>query len=493
MRRSGRIAWAVFALPVLLLLVIGIAADRTMNRYSDSEAWVAHTHQVGAAVQTLRSDMFESQDARKGYVITADPQFLLQQEQATAKLQNDLQTLSELVSDNPIQVKAADALAGIIHQKLTILQQSAAALGSRSPDSKAAKQLTTDNESLTAQASAILESMSAEEELLLKQRTAISSQDYQQERLFFAIALAAVVLFLFVNFGRLQVELKNRGRAEDAIHRLSGRILELQDAERRKVARELHDGIAQYLVGAKMTVDRIVQAPDIPENRRRELAQASQLLDQGVLEVRTLSHLLHPPLLDEVGFSAAAEWYVQGFSERSNISVKLEIDPDIPRMSKETELVLFRVLQESLTNIHRHSGSLSAEIRVSSSSHLVRLSIQDHGKGIPAALLQEFRNTSMGMGVGLAGIRERVSEAGGQLDIESEGRGTLLRVTLPLASAAERSTSPSEPPEDEATRSQLPGSTSKSGFDSPKSPDEIWRVGYVLVLRHVFTSILMSS
>jgi signal transduction histidine kinase len=476
MRRSGRIAWAVFALPVLLLLVIGIAADRTMNRYSDSEAWVAHTHQVAAAIQTFRSDMFEAQDAHKGYVITGDDEFLVTNRERIAKLQPDLQALHQMVSDNPIQVRAVDVLVDIAQKKVKILEDRDL-LNVQSSDTQKARELTQANRLLTVQAVTLLQSMSDEENLLLAQRTVISNRDYQQERLFFAVALAAVVLFLFVNFGRLQIELKNRGRAEDAIHRLSGRILEMQDAERRKVARELHDGIAQYLVGAKMTVDRLIQTPEFPENRRRDLAQASQLLDQGVLEVRTLSHLLHPPLLDEVGFTAAAEWYVQGFSERSQITVKLEIESSLRRLSKETELVLFRVLQESLTNIHRHSGSPSAEIRVSSSSHQVRLAIQDHGKGIPAALLQEFRNTSMGMGVGLAGIRERVSEAGGSLDIHSEGRGTLLQVTLPLASAAERSTRPSEPPEGEASRSQLPGSASKSTFESPKTPDEIWRVG----------------
>jgi signal transduction histidine kinase len=476
MRRSGRIAWAVFLLPVLLLLVIGIAADRTMNRYSESEAWVAHTHQVVAAIQSFRSDMFEAQDAHKGYLITGDDDFLATNREKVGRLQPDLQAIRQLVSDNPIQGRSVELLAEIVQQKLRILEDRTL-LDGQSPNVLKAKQLTTENKALTQKAVAVLQSMSEEEDMLLAQRTIISSHDYQQERLFFAVALGAVVLFLFINFGRLQIELKNRGRAEDAIHRLSGRILEMQDAERRKVARELHDGIAQYLVGAKMTVDRIVADSQLAEVRRRDLEQVSKLLDQGVLEVRTLSHLLHPPLLDEVGFSAAAEWYVQGFSERSHINVKLEIETDLQRMTKATELVLFRVLQESLTNIHRHSGSASAEIQVKSTSHRVRMSIQDHGRGIPAALLQEFRNSNTGVGVGLAGIRERVSEAGGELDLQSDLRGTLLQVTLPLARAAEHSTRASGPPQGENSRSSTSDPSPNISFSARKSPDEIWRVG----------------
>jgi len=212
---------------------------------------------------------------------------------------------------------------------------------------------------------------------------------------------------------------------------LSSRILQLQDTERRRIARELHDGVAQYFASAKMTVDS-VSPEGLSENQNEALTEASHLLEQGMAEARTLSHLLHPPLLDDIGFRAAAEWYISGFSERSKIKVQFIAPADLGAMPKEVELVLFRVLQESLTNIHRHAGSATAEVRLFSVGGRVTMEVKDQGRGIPAPMLDDFRR-STGTGVGLAGMRERVGEFQGKLDIASqENQGTLLKVEIPL-------------------------------------------------------------
>jgi signal transduction histidine kinase len=251
-----------------------------------------------------------------------------------------------------------------------------------------------------------------------------------------------------MDFRRLNIELGNRKAAEAAVRRLSGRVLQLQDAERRKVARELHDSIGQYFASLAMNLE-LLQNPRLTDAKKEELlTQSLEVVQQGTAEARTLSYLLHPPLLDEAGFASAARWYVDGFAERSKIHLLLEVDSNLGRLSPDVELVLFRVLQECLTNIHRHSGASRAEIRVMRNKD-VTLTIEDFGKGIPEDLLEEFRTTNTGTGVGLAGMRERVREIGGVLDITSAGSGTRVQVVVPAEGAPQpnETSGPSRPEE----------------------------------------------
>jgi len=157
------------------------------------------------------------------------------------------------------------------------------------------------------------------------------------------------------------------------------------------------------------------------------------LLDRCIGETRTLSHLLHPPLLDEAGFSSAANWFVTGFSQRSGIPVSLQLPPDLQRLSSTTEIALFRVLQESLTNVHRHSQSSSAEIRLELDAEWVKLRIKDYGRGIEPQLLTKMRRDGTHTGVGLAGMRERIRELGGRLEIHSSQSGTTIEALIPAA------------------------------------------------------------
>jgi signal transduction histidine kinase len=249
-----------------------------------------------------------------------------------------------------------------------------------------------------------------------------------------SVAFLLAFLLFFIQYRFLSVELKARVQAErialeseDSLRQLTARLLQLQDAERRKFSRELHDSLGQYLAGVKMNLEMFA-------TRREEnlLAEAIQLLDQSIGETRTISHLLHPPLLDEAGFSSAAKWYLEGFAQRSGIEIKVELPEDVGRLPKPAALGLFRVLQESLTNIHRHSGSAKAEVVLTLAARQVTLKVRDYGKGIAPELLKSFRTKGMRSGVGLAGMRERIRELGGQLSIQASAPGTLISVTMPI-------------------------------------------------------------
>ncbi len=213
-----------------------------------------------------------------------------------------------------------------------------------------------------------------------------------------------------------------------ALRQLSARLLSLQDSERRRIARELHDSLGQYLVGLKLNAHMLRQAPE-----REELwYEGDKLMEQCIAEVRSLSYLLHPPTMDAAGFASAARWYVEGYGQRSGLNVTLDAPAELERLPDAIELALFRVLQEALTNVHRHSGASAAEVVVRQDAEEVVLEIKDNGRGIPQELLSHFHATGTGTGVGIAGIRERVRELGGKLKLESNSGGTLVRVALPL-------------------------------------------------------------
>lgn len=216
-----------------------------------------------------------------------------------------------------------------------------------------------------------------------------------------------------------------------ALRRLSARLLRVQDEERRRIARELHDSLGQYLTAAKINLDVLART----SGDGAYLREAQQLIDRAISDTRTLSHLLHPPLLDEAGFTSAARWYVEGFGKRSGIRTSLEIPEGFDRLPSEIETALFRILQEALTNVHRHSGSRSVEVRLTRDLTFVALAIQDHGKGIPQDTLDRFKKSGTNVGVGLAGMRERIKELGGTFHLESGSKGTLLKAIVPIASA----------------------------------------------------------
>jgi len=227
-----------------------------------------------------------------------------------------------------------------------------------------------------------------------------------------------------------------------ALRKLSQRLLKVQDEERRKVARDLHDATGQTLAALKMAVAILECKLQQNEDPSGLLSDIGILADQALKEIRTTSYLLHPPLLDEVGFTAAAQWYVEGFAERSGIEASLDFVKSPERLSMAIETALFRVLQEGLTNVHRYSGSSKVSVCFKHQEEAAVLEIADRGCGIPEELLKSLSEGGAEIGVGLAGMRERLDELNGVLEINSNGSGTTLLAIVPLAVAMPLTTAP---------------------------------------------------
>src|SRR6202046_1937626 len=220
------------------------------------------------------------------------------------------------------------------------------------------------------------------------------------------------------------------------LQKLSQRLLKVQDEERRKLARDLHDSTGQTLAALKISVSFLQENCKESPTTLTLVSDVAQLADQAIEKIRTLSYLLHPPLLDEVGFACAAEWYIEGFAKRSGINVSMQIATAHERLPMNMEIALFRVLQESLTNVHRHSGAAGVHVLFRRQLAEIILEVQDDGCGIPAERLDRLREASAEAGVGLAGMRERMLELNGTLELESHGKGTTMRAVVPLFAAS---------------------------------------------------------
>jgi two-component sensor histidine kinase len=215
------------------------------------------------------------------------------------------------------------------------------------------------------------------------------------------------------------------------LQNLSKRLLKVQDEEKRKLSRDLHDSTGQTLAALKISVSFLHESCKQDKAAMAYVLEVAELADQAIAEIRTMSYLLHPPLLDEVGFACAAEWYVEGFAKRSGVTVHLDIATDRPRLPMSVEVALFRVLQESLTNVHRHSGASEVSVCFRHQLGKVILEMRDNGTGISAERLKRLREGNAEAGVGLAGMRERLHDLHGKLEIESVGHGTTLRAIVP--------------------------------------------------------------
>jgi len=227
-------------------------------------------------------------------------------------------------------------------------------------------------------------------------------------------------------------DITERVRAEEELQRLSGQLLRLQDEERRRIATDLHDSTGQDLVALATTLSQLHAAVPSSSRKLRKLAsQCQALADQCIREVRTLSYLLHPPMLDEAGVEDAIRHYAGGFTERTGIEIELEISPRLGRMKADAEMALFRVVQESLTNIQRHSGNLQAKIRMDREPGKITVEVSDSGSGITGDLQRQNGEFPFRPGVGIRSMNERVKLIGGRLDIESSSSGTTVRVTIP--------------------------------------------------------------
>jgi signal transduction histidine kinase len=232
----------------------------------------------------------------------------------------------------------------------------------------------------------------------------------------------------------LKAEVCERTRAEQSLQELSGRLLQLRDEEQRRIAREIHDGTVQTLGALAIDLEKALQHVPGGDSQKVQklLTNSCGVIERVITELRTMSYLLHPPMLDDLGLEEVLPWYAAGFASRSGINLSVDVQSNFGRLPHELELTLFRIVQEALSNIHRHSGSPTAEITLARDAHQVTLQIADHGQGIPRGVHGTDGNAEVVMGVGIAGMRERVRQLKGQLQIDSVDSGTSLTATLPI-------------------------------------------------------------
>jgi signal transduction histidine kinase len=243
---------------------------------------------------------------------------------------------------------------------------------------------------------------------------------------------AKVSVFSELHRKTRQLEMLNQ-----ELRRLSSSLIATQDEERRRIARELHDGLGQELSAAKMMLDGFLRPDLSTEWKERAVADSSASIDRAIQQVRSMSHLLHPPLLDEVGLSSALEQYLEGFTKRSGIETSIDVPShEFPRFKPELETAIFRIVQEALTNVFRHSGASHARVTLVKSINQIVVTVHDDGKGVAEHIL-EFRPGSIGIGIG--GMRQRVKEFGGEVRLQNTNPGTLVEVIIPTSAVADPS------------------------------------------------------
>jgi signal transduction histidine kinase len=460
---SRTTAKAAFSIAIALLLVSAVLVYGTLANFARSEAAIEHTQRVQQLLGQTESAIASAARDRLIYVFNGDNSTLALYEQSVSRIRESLSQLRRITSDNPTQQRYCDRLEDSVNSRIELWEKSIALKKSGVPAAAGQPQMTRQSLEFANDIVAVTHAMGEEESRLLQQRIASARVHFGLLIGTLAVAFSASVLLLLWHYRLLRTELRARLGAEqsaseaakaagiaeqkayeaeraalashEAARRLSARLLELRDDERRRLSRELHDSVGQYLAAAKMTVAALANGRESDPR----FAECINLLDQSLKEVRTLSHLLHPPGLDETGFASAATIYAQEFARRSGLKLKLEIPEPPARLPSSVELALFRVLQESLTNIHRHSKSESAEVTFASTSNYASLSIGDHGVGVPAEVLERFK-VSGTSGVGLAGMRERIRELGGRFEVESSKGGTCVRVSVPLGQNARAGT-----------------------------------------------------
>jgi signal transduction histidine kinase len=416
-----------FGSAVILLLLSGLAAYDAVTRLRAAQEWVSHTRDVQSGLADLNGVSARAGRARTRYVDTGDDNFLQEYQSAAAEIPARLKQLRQLTADNPEQQNNWTHLESTTSLRFSLLDQSVQLKRGGSRDLAEQARLRQRIINVSGEADVLLQKMQAAEQQLLDAREGHSARLFRLTGYILCAAFLLALALLFFCYRLMNAELNAREQAEASLRGLSVRLLELQDQERRKFSRELHDSLGQYLVGVKMNLTML--ANSIPANNL--VSESMGLLDEAMTETRTISHLLHPPLLDETGFASAARWYVEGFAKRSGIPTSLDLPEDMGRLPEALELALFRVLQESLTNVHRHSKSPKADVSLRVFSNEIVLRIRDYGKGIPPEVLGLFRHNRTHGGVGLAGMRERIHELGGQLEMESNGDGTQILVRMP--------------------------------------------------------------
>lgn len=426
MSSTGK-ANAVLAAAITFLVLSSSSAYFAFKRLQISEQWVLHTLDVQHALDRLSTVSGRAGRLRSEYVDSGDASMLARQGEASAAVRAALADIGRLTADNVTEQRNCQKLSELTERRLSLVDQAVEL--KRSGRSTPESQVPINRQMMAAAdaTDAVVRNMEDEEQRLLTERR-------DRERASFWVLAAillgsmflALILFL-IHHEMIMDQVRHRVRAETAQRNLSARLLTLQDEERRKFARELHDSVGQHLAAIKMAISMLERK--LPADS--VVKDCLKLADDAISETRTISHLLHPPLLDEAGLNSAIRWFVEGFAKRSGIHVNLHIQDGVQRFEDSTELVLFRALQESLTNVHRHSGAKRADVSLTISGNTLVLVIRDHGSGIPAAVLNTLKDEGTAGGVGLAGMTERIREIGGRLEVNSAPYGTEIIAKVP--------------------------------------------------------------
>jgi signal transduction histidine kinase len=396
---------------------------------------VIHTYQARSRLSDLQVEVMRARDSEVNSLLSRDTGEIFASREQAQLATHLVDELRGLTKDNPAQQKLLQQIGPLLKQESLLLEHPPTPMGARvllSPDGRAEKQKITKQE---AKVGAMVDTMQRQEDSLLEQRLRAWNYLFRRNVLILSLALVIVAIMLYHRFRMLVTDVartKDRERQvrdnAESYRMMSARILELQDSERRRIARELHDSVGQFLAGLKINLNQLEAGPRV--DRRRLIRETIELTDCALQEVRTLSHLLHPPLLEELGFISAARWYLDEYGKRSQVRVSLEVTEPIERLPREIEIALFRVLQEALTNVHRHAAAESVTVRIFCRDGRVSLTVADDGKGIPQDVLAKFRRGAA-PGIGLAGMRERLAEFGGDIRVESSAYGSILQAVIP--------------------------------------------------------------
>ena len=418
----------IFSLALLLLISSGIGASFSIWELVNSTKWVAHTYDVKQSLSKIESVFALAGRMRARFVASGEPGAREQYNSAISVLQAEIQDAERELSDNPVQRENVAHLQLLVNKRIEVFTSSINTYTSGKTDPDEQLLFNAQSLQLADDSNEVMSTMQDEEDRLLVERLRVSDRLFKVTvAVLSTMFLSSLILFV-VHYRMLTAEGAKREESEENARRVSAQLLRVQDHERRKFSRELHDGLGQTLAVVKWTLSSLLEKhPDDPS-----IAECVKSVDEAILGTRTISHLLHPPLLDEAGFESAARWFVEGFSQRSGIPVSLTIQ-DAGRLPRSVELALFRVLQESLTNIHKHSKSPRAEVSLRPDRANVILRVKDFGDGLPEETLENFVHSGTRVGVGLAGMRERIREQGGQFRIDSNGAGTTIEVSLPRA------------------------------------------------------------
>jgi signal transduction histidine kinase len=424
---SSQKAKIALALALVLLCLSGIAAGLVIFRLYDSQALIRHTFEVEVGVGDLESTLTEVGRTRVAYVDSATPESLINFWTAVGKVGPALTRIRQLTIDNPAQLALCDRLESNASQRIAASERSVELRQQNQSAPQKEVEFTSEIARTAFDTAMITGQMKRNEHTLLEQRSRRSSLLFTTMLCVLTVSFVLSACMFWLHYHLLNREFHVRREAENQLRQLSVQLMRVQDEEHRRFARELHDGVGQTLAAAKM----IATHTPAGISKASQTAELTALLDDAISQTRTISYLFHPPLLDELGFSSAAKWLIQGYSRRTGVDVSTNIPQPDDRLPLNLELTLYRVLQEALNNIHLHSSSTRAEVSVQIDPYCVTLLVRDFGQGIPSDTLAAFHADGTQTGVGLLSMKERVREQHGEFEIGSHAKGTEIVVKIP--------------------------------------------------------------